>query len=119
MKQPWDVVRDRRLFRGADCARGGGAAGVLGRAGVLNESTIRTRRWRELSGEALDERYFGLHHDLPPEMIARQLGGDLVWKRDDDRDGMWIALIRFNRQIEARADEESSEQGNGAELNTR
>jgi hypothetical protein len=50
--------------------------------------------------EALDERYFGLHHDLQPETIARMLGGDLVWKRDDD--GMWVGLIRFNRQVEAR-----------------
>jgi hypothetical protein len=53
-----------------------------------------------LSGEALDERYFGLHHDLTPEVIARDLGGDLVWKRDDD--GMWIALIHFNHPVEAR-----------------
>jgi hypothetical protein len=53
-----------------------------------------------LSGEALDERYFGLHHDLPPELIAQQLGGTMVWERRDD--GMWIALIRFNRQLEAR-----------------
>src|ERR1017187_5721139 len=50
--------------------------------------------------EALDEQFFGLHHDLRPETIARVLGGTLVWKRDDD--GMWIALIRFNRQVEAR-----------------
>jgi 4-amino-4-deoxy-L-arabinose transferase-like glycosyltransferase len=50
--------------------------------------------------KALDERFFGLHHDLPPELIARQLGGTMVWRRDDD--GMWIALIRFNRQVEAR-----------------
>ena len=50
--------------------------------------------------EALDERYFGLHHDLPPQVIAQRLGGTLVWRRDDD--GMWIALIRFNRQIETR-----------------
>ena len=56
--------------------------------------------------EALDERYFGLHHDLPPERIAGQLGGTLVWKRDDD--GMWVALIRFNRQIEARLEQQSS-----------
>jgi len=46
--------------------------------------------------EALDERYFGLHHDLPPEVIASRLHGDLVWERDDHE--MWIALIRFNRQ---------------------
>jgi hypothetical protein len=51
---------------------------------------------------ALDERYFGLHHDLPPETIAFQLGGTLVWKSQDQ--GMWIALIRFNRQVEARVD---------------
>jgi len=49
--------------------------------------------------EKLDERYFGLHHDLPPEAIARRLRGALVWEREDH--GMWIALIRFNRQIEA------------------
>lgn len=51
-------------------------------------------------GRRLDERYFGLHHDLPPETIAHQLGGTLVWKSEDQ--GMWIALIRFNRQFEAR-----------------
>jgi hypothetical protein len=50
--------------------------------------------------EALDERYFGLHHDMPPELIAVQLHGTLAWKHEDD--GMWIALIRFNRQVEAR-----------------
>jgi hypothetical protein len=26
----------------------------------------------------------------------------MVWRRDDD--GMWVALIRFNRQVEARVD---------------
>jgi 4-amino-4-deoxy-L-arabinose transferase-like glycosyltransferase len=51
-------------------------------------------------GEAVDERYFGLHHDLPPEAIALELHGDLVWKREDH--GQWIALIRFNRQYDAR-----------------
>ena len=51
-------------------------------------------------GENLDERYFGLHHDLPPETIATRLGGTLIWKQSDA--GMWIALIRFNRQFEAR-----------------
>ena len=50
---------------------------------------------------ALDERYFGLHHDLPPEAIALELHGALVWKKSDQ--GQWIALIRFNRQFEASA----------------
>jgi hypothetical protein len=48
----------------------------------------------------MDERYFGLHHDLQPEEIARQLAGTLVWKQQDH--GQWIALIRFNRQFDAR-----------------
>ena len=51
-------------------------------------------------GEALEERFFGLHHDMTPEAIAHQLGGTLVWQREDQ--GMWVALIRFNRQFEAR-----------------
>ncbi len=50
--------------------------------------------------EAMDQRYFGLHHDLMPDAIATRLGGTLVWEREDHR-GEWIALIRFNRQFEA------------------
>jgi len=46
-----------------------------------------------------DELYFGLHHDLPPEAIARTLHGNLVWQQQDH--GQWIALIRFNRQYDA------------------
>jgi hypothetical protein len=53
------------------------------------------------ASKAMDERYFGLHHDLKPEEIALQLHGTLVWKQEDH--GQWIALIRFNRQLEARA----------------
>jgi hypothetical protein len=52
-------------------------------------------------GERTAERYFGLHHDLGPAAIARRLGGTVAWQRNDD--GMWIALIRFNRPGEARA----------------
>lgn len=48
---------------------------------------------------ALDEQYFGLHHDLSPAAIADRLGGRLVWEQDDQ--GMWVALIRFNRQFQA------------------
>jgi len=50
--------------------------------------------------QAIDERYFGLHHDLPPEAIALRLHGSLVWKREDHN--QWIALLRFNRQFEAK-----------------
>lgn len=51
--------------------------------------------------QALDERYFGLHHDMQPEEIAIRLHGSLVWKREDHN--QWIALLRFNRQFEAKA----------------
>ena len=51
--------------------------------------------------EALDEHYFGLHHDLRPDVIADKLGGHLVWEREDH--AMWIGLIRFDRQFEAAA----------------
>ena len=54
------------------------------------------------ASKAMDERYFGLHHDLKPEEIALELHGTLVWKQEDH--GQWIALIRFNRQLEARAE---------------
>jgi hypothetical protein len=50
--------------------------------------------------EAMDEQYFGLHHDLPPEAIANELNGKLVWKKEDQ--GQWMALIGFSRQFEAR-----------------
>jgi hypothetical protein len=48
---------------------------------------------------AMDEQYFGLHHDLSPETVAARLGGTLAWRREDH--GQWIGLIRFNRQFEA------------------
>jgi hypothetical protein len=47
----------------------------------------------------MDERYFGLHQDLPPGAIARRLGGKVMWRRDQA--GMWIAVIGFNRSAAA------------------
>ena len=49
----------------------------------------------------LDEQYFGLHHDLSPEAIAHQLHGTIVWQQDDHQ-GQWAAVLRFQRQYEAR-----------------
>jgi hypothetical protein len=49
--------------------------------------------------EAIDQKYFGLHHDLPPEAIALRLHGTLNWQREDH--AQWIALIRFDRQFDA------------------
>ena len=99
MKQPWEVcaIDD---FTAAEIARAAAEPEKYSAALVFSTKYDPPPLLPSLTGEAFEQRYFGLHHDLPPELIARQLGGTLLWRRDDD--GMWIALIRFNRQIEAR-----------------
>jgi hypothetical protein len=99
VKKPWDVfaIDD---FTAGEIARAAAEPAKYSAALVFSTKYDPPLPFPSLSGEALDERYFGLHHDLPPEQIAEQLGGVMVWERRDD--GMWIALIRFNRQVEAR-----------------
>lgn len=97
VKQPWDVfaVDD---FSSAQIDR---AAEDPGRYSVALVFSTKYDPPPILSfGRRLDEQYFGLHHDLPPRMVAQRLGGTMVWRGEDE--GMWIALIRFNRQFEAR-----------------
>jgi hypothetical protein len=53
-----------------------------------------------LDSPAVEEQYFGLHHDLSPAAIARQLGGDIIWQRPDGLE--WVALLRFHRSVVAR-----------------
>jgi hypothetical protein len=45
--------------------------------------------------EALDTRFFDFHRDLPPDMIARLLGGKVVWRAE--RQGQWTAVLHFDR----------------------
>ena len=99
VKEPWDVfaIDD---FSAAQIARAAGEPQEYSAALVFSTKYDPPSPLLYFGGEALDERYFGLHHDLAPEAIARQLGGTMVWKREDD--GMWIAVIRFNRAVEAR-----------------
>lgn len=56
------------------------------------------RLWLGLGrrNERLDERYFDFHRDLPPGMIARALGGSVVWRAE--RKGQWAAVLRFERE---------------------
>jgi hypothetical protein len=101
VRQPWEVdpIDD---FSAGQIARAAQEPEKYSAALVFSTKyePARPLLSRGLFGEATDEKYFGLHHDLTPEAIASQLGGDLVWKRSDD--GFWVALIRFNRQVEAR-----------------
>jgi hypothetical protein len=55
------------------------------------------RLWLNLGrrNEELDTRYFDFHRDLPPAMIARALGGRVVWRAE--RKGQWVAVLRFAR----------------------
>ena len=99
VKKPWEVcaIDD---FSDAQIARAAAEPEKYSAALVFSTKYDPPRPMLSLGGEALDERYFGLHHDLPPERIAQALNGTLVWERRDA--GMWIALLRFNRQVEAR-----------------
>jgi hypothetical protein len=94
LKQPWDVYR-LEDFTAAQIARAAAEPEKYSAALVFStkyDPLAVARAWG-LKSEALDERSFGLHHDLPPEAIARELGGTLVWKKEDQ--GQWVALIRL------------------------
>ena len=110
VSQPWDVyaIDD---FSSAQIDR---AAQTPGRySAALVFSTKYDPPPLISLGRRFDERYFGLHHDLPPETVARRLNGTLVWKAEDQ--GMWIGLIRFNRQFEARLEPGGTTIGNGVD----
>jgi hypothetical protein len=52
-----------------------------------------------LPWQTLKTKYFGYHRDLPPEEIAAQLGGRVVFQKN--RDGQWVAAIALEREEEA------------------
>lgn len=52
--------------------------------------------------QALDEKYFGLHHDLLPDQIAFFLHGAVKWRAE--RDSQWAAVLSFPRSDVASAD---------------
>jgi len=45
-------------------------------------------------------RFFGYHHDLPPEIATQILGGRIIFR--EIRNGQWIALIAIERAESAR-----------------
>ena len=48
------------------------------------------------------EKYFDFHQDLPPEMVAQWLHGNLVW--GERSGGQWIGIIAFPRVVNAKLD---------------
>jgi len=45
-------------------------------------------------------RFFGYHHDMPPEMAAQILGGRVIFH--ESRNGQWVALVAIERAENAR-----------------
>jgi len=100
LKQPYDVYR-LEDFTAGQIARAAAEPEKYSAALVFSTKYDPPSPLFTLGpgSKALDERFFGLHHDLPPEAIAIELHGALVWKKEDQ--AQWVALIRFNRQFEA------------------
>ena len=46
-------------------------------------------------GEAIQERFFGYHEDVPPERAAAMLGGRIV--RYENRNNEWVAIVAIER----------------------
>jgi len=55
----------------------------------------------------MEEQYFGLHHDLSPEAIAHQLGGEIVWQQAGGLE--WAAVLRFHRSFDVRQNKPTAE----------
>jgi hypothetical protein len=53
-----------------------------------------------LPWQTLKAKYFGYHRDLPPENVAAQLGGNVVFQKNTD--GQWVAIIALEREENAR-----------------
>ncbi|WP_239461945.1 ArnT family glycosyltransferase [Occallatibacter savannae] len=100
VKAPYEVYRlddfTEEQIEKASADPGGYSSALVFSTKYDPSSTLLTLGTRS---QALDEQYFGLHHDLAPEAIALRLHGTMVWKREDHN--QWIALLRFNRQFEA------------------
>jgi hypothetical protein len=100
LKQPFDVfaIED---FSPPQIARAAAEPDKYSAALVFSTKYDPPRPLLSLGSRsaAIDELYFGLHHDLSPEAIAKRLDGTLAWRKEDH--GQWIGLIRFNRQFEA------------------
>ena len=73
--------------------------------GLIFSTKYDPPRWTLSLGrinQRLDARYFGFHRDLNPVLIARLLGGRVVWS--EQRHGQWAAVLHFDRPaaVEAR-----------------
>jgi hypothetical protein len=71
--------------------------------GLIFSTKYAPPRWNLIPwhrNEDLDARFFGFHYDLSPAVVARLLGGKVVWS--ERRKGQWAAVLQFDRPQEAR-----------------
>jgi hypothetical protein len=85
-------------FSVAEVARAAAMTGQYSAALAFSTKYDPPRLWLGLGrrNEELDTRYFDFHRDLPPGLIARELGGRVVWR--EERKGQWAAVLRFSRE---------------------
>lgn len=66
--------------------------------GLIFSTKYDPPRWTLSLGrvnQRLDARFFGFHRDLSPALIARLLGGRVVWS--EQRQGQWAAVLHFDQ----------------------
>ena len=76
-------------FSEAQIARAAQEPGQYSTALVFSTKAEPERPLPWLKSGWMEEKDLGLHHDLEPEAIARQLGGTLVWKKEGTRASGW------------------------------
>jgi len=101
LKEPFAVYRLEDFSEG-QIVRAAQEPGEYSTALVFSTKAEPKRPLPGFASGWMEEKYFGLHHDLEPEAIARQLGGTVVWEKEDQ--GEWVGLIRFNRAVDAGVD---------------
>ncbi len=94
VKQPIPVVTIEN-FSAQEIAKASGMRGSYSAALIFSTKYDPPRLWLSLGrhNEQLDTRFFNFHRDLPPSVIARVLGGHVVWGAQ--RKGQWVAVLRF------------------------
>ena len=60
----------------------------------------KKQMWAPEFWRRAQEKYFGMHADLPPEAVAHILGGTVAFK--EERGGQWVAVLVFDRARNAK-----------------
>jgi hypothetical protein len=85
-------------FSGAEIEKAAEMRDDYSAALVFSTKYDPPRLWLGLGrwNEKFDERYFDFHRDMPPGLIARVLGGQVVWGREHK--GQWVAVLQLSRE---------------------